>query len=184
MMRNNEIEQVDYLRDKAGLTYEEAINMLEKYDGDLTKCVVELERQGRIRPEGNPEWREPPCDSRRRRGPAFVLDWEGVKRVLFSRVSVRKGDLIITNLTVLAWLFVLFAAPWVLVVGVVATFLTGCKVKWNKNASDPNLDFHQFVGQAAENIRRTADSVVTAVKSEDAPIAPGGPADAQPSDPE
>ena len=163
-MKKHEIEQIDYLRDKAGLTYEEAIGLLEKNDGDLTKCVVELERQGRIRPERNPE-------GRKQRGAAFVLDWESIKRVLFSRVSVRKGDLIVTNLTVLAWLFVFFAAPWVFITGVIITFLTGCKVKWNKGAADPNLDFHGFVGQAYSNIRRTADSVTAAVKSEDAPIA-------------
>ena len=178
-MEKNQIEQIDYLREKAGLTYEEAIGMLEKHDGDLTKCVVELERQGRIRPEGNPEGRGCGGDSRKPRGSAFVLDWESIKRVLFSRVSVRKGDLIVTNLTVLAWLFVLFAAPWVLITGVVVTFLTGCKVKWNKNASDPNLDFHGFVGNAYANIRRTADSVTAAVKSEDAPIAPDSDAKEQ-----
>ena len=169
-MMKHEIEQIDYLREKAGLTYEEAINLLEKYDDDLTQCVVELERQGRIRPEGHAEGSY--GDERKRRGPAFVLDWESVKRVLFSRISVRKGDLIVTNLTVLAWLFVLFAAPWVLITGIVATFLTGCKIKWNKSATDPNLDFHGFVGQAYSNIRRTVDSVTAAVKSEDTPIAP------------
>ena len=171
-MKNYEIEQIDYLRDKAGLTYEEAIGLLEKHDGDLARCVVELEREGRIRPEGNAEERGYNGDARKRRSPAFVLDWESVKRVLFSRISVRKGDLIVTNLTVLAWLFVLFAAPWVLITGIVATFLTGCKIKWNKSATDPNLDFHGFVGQAYSNIRRTVDSVTAAVKSEDTPIAP------------
>lgn len=167
-MQKHEIEQIDYLRDKAGLTYEEAIDLLDKNGGDLTQCMVELERQGRVQPEGNPEERGGP----HRRGPAFVLDWESIKRVLFSRVSVRKGDLIVTNLTVLAWVFVAFSAPWVLIVGIIATFLTGCKIKWNKSAANPNLDFQGFVGQAYTNIRRTADSVSDAVKSEDAPIAP------------
>ena len=171
-MQKHEIEQIDYLRDKAGLTYEEAINLLEKNDGDLTKCVVELERQGRIRSEGNSEEQGFQGKGCKPRGAAFVLDWESIKRVLFSRISVRKGDLIVTNLTVLAWLFVFFAAPWVLFTGVIATFLTGCKIKWNKGASDPNLDFQGFVGQAYTNIRRTADSVTAAVKSEDTPIAP------------
>ena len=166
-MKKHEIEQIDYLREKAGLTYEEALGLLEKNDGDLAQCVVELERQGRIRPEGNSERGA----GRKARGAAFVLDWEGIKRVLFSRVSVRKGDLIVANLTMLAWLFVFFAAPWVFITGVIVTFLTGCKIKWNKGAADPNLDFHGFVGQAYGNIRRTADSVTAAVKSEDAPIA-------------
>lgn len=169
-MRKGTIEQIDYLRDKVGMTYEEAVDMLDRFDGDLAKCMVEVERQGRVRPDADPMGRDYYGDPRKGRRPAFVLDWESVKRVLFSRVSVRKGDTIVTNLTVLSWLFVMCAAPWVLVIGVIATFLTGCKIKWNKNAADPNLDFHSFVGQAAENIRRTTDSVVAAVKSEDAPI--------------
>jgi len=162
-MKRHEIDQIDYLRDKAGLTYEEALSLLEANDGDLAKCVVELERQGRIRPSGYPNGN---TDGRKQRG-AFVLDWAGIKRVLFSRVSVRRGDTIVANLTVLAWLFVLIAAPWVMITGVVATFLTGCKVKWNKNAAEPNLDFQGFVGQAYTNIRRTADSVSEAVKGEE-----------------
>jgi len=184
-MQDNRIEQIDYLRSKAGLTYEEAVAQLERYDGDLTQCMIELERQGRIRPASDQEATERQgysCDPHKHRGSAFVLDWEGIKRLLFSRVSVRKGDLIVTNLTVLAWLFVLIAAPWVLITGVIATFFTGCKIKWNKTATDPNLDIRVMMGQAAENIRRTADSFVTAVKSEDSPIAPSGHTDTAPQD--
>ena len=167
-----QIDQIDYLRDKTGMSYEEATDLLNKFDGDLAQCMVELERLGRIRPE-DPAWHAYRQGSPKCQRPAFVLDWEGIKRILFSRVSVRKGDTLVTNMTVLTWLFVLCAAPWLLVIGVAATFLTGCKVKWNKNAADPTLDIQAFVGQAANNIRRTASSVADAVKSEDASAKPG-----------
>ncbi len=164
-MNKGTIEQIDYLRDKAGLSYEEAVNMLEQFDGDLARCMVELERIGRIRPEDMPQ-----DSGRKHRGQGFGPDWSNVKRMLFSRVSVRKGDTLVANLTVISWLFVLLCAPWVLMVGVIAAFVTGCKIKWNKAAADPNLDFRDLMGHAAENIKNTADSVAAAVKSEDAPI--------------
>lgn len=48
-MANYTIEQVDYLREKADVSYEEAVSLLEQYQGDLTRCLIDLERNGRIR---------------------------------------------------------------------------------------------------------------------------------------
>jgi hypothetical protein len=44
------IEQIDYLREKAAISYEEAMETLKRFDGDLALCLVDLERRGRIKP--------------------------------------------------------------------------------------------------------------------------------------
>ncbi|MDR3050789.1 MAG: hypothetical protein LBU67_03605 [Oscillospiraceae bacterium] len=46
------VEQIDYLREKANVSYEEAMEVLERYDGDLARCLVDLERRGLLRPQG------------------------------------------------------------------------------------------------------------------------------------
>ncbi|MDO9534283.1 MAG: DUF4342 domain-containing protein [Bacillota bacterium] len=42
------LEQVEFLKDKAGLSYEEAMIILEKSDGDLLQALHMLEQQGKL----------------------------------------------------------------------------------------------------------------------------------------
>lgn len=46
------LEQVEKLREKAGLTYEEARQVLEQTGGDLLEALIQLERQGRLGSHG------------------------------------------------------------------------------------------------------------------------------------
>ena len=48
------LEQVERLREKSGLSYEEARDLLERCHGDLLDALIELERQGRLRPGAHP----------------------------------------------------------------------------------------------------------------------------------
>ena len=47
-MTNDMLQKTVYLRERADVTYEEAAQMLEKNDGDVVACLVELEKQGRV----------------------------------------------------------------------------------------------------------------------------------------
>ena len=42
------LEQVETLREKANLSYKEALELLEKTEGDLLKALALLEQEGRI----------------------------------------------------------------------------------------------------------------------------------------
>ena len=46
------IEDIEILRKKSGITYEEAVNLLEYHDGSLARALVDLERNGRLKGEG------------------------------------------------------------------------------------------------------------------------------------
>ncbi len=47
-MSGDMLEKADYLRERANVTYEEAMQLLEKNGGDVVASLVELEKQGRI----------------------------------------------------------------------------------------------------------------------------------------
>lgn len=47
-MSGDMLEKADYLRERANVTYEEAMQLLEKNNGDVVASLVELERQGRL----------------------------------------------------------------------------------------------------------------------------------------
>ncbi len=158
------MEQIDYLREKAAISYEEAVEVLEKNDGDLAHCMVDLERRGRLKPqvkkaggranynpfagmEGTAEQVYQKYQQSRSQGyqgqsqgtgerpKAFVLDPAWLKSTLFSRVVVRKNDTVVVNLPVLLILIAFILAFPVSVALVILTFLMGCTIKWERPAA-------------------------------------------------
>jgi hypothetical protein len=47
-MSGDILEKAEYLRERANVTYEEAMQLLEKNSGDVVASLVELEKQGRV----------------------------------------------------------------------------------------------------------------------------------------
>ena len=45
------IEDIEILRQKSGISYEEAVNLLEYHNGSLARALVDLEKNGRLRNE-------------------------------------------------------------------------------------------------------------------------------------
>jgi hypothetical protein len=195
MMAKYTLEQIDYLREKATISYEEAMETLERFDGDLARCLVDLERRGRIKPpprrpsqEGGQHYRYEyrneqaagwaghgrESNPSNHRGKAFVLDGEAVKGTLFSRVVVYKRDAVIADLSVAFLIFATFMAPHLMFAAVLLIFLMGYRVRWARKQEKPQRggDLYAFVDKAAANIRRTADSVAQAVKNEVRPQPP------------
>lgn len=63
-MSGDMLEKVDYLRDRANVTYEEAMQLLENNNGDVIASLVELEKQGRIyahQPDGRERGKAHDC---------------------------------------------------------------------------------------------------------------------------
>ena len=47
-MTDDMLQKTVILRERADVTYEEAMQLLEKNNGDVVACLVELEKQGRV----------------------------------------------------------------------------------------------------------------------------------------
>ena len=48
MTRNYTLEDIETLRSKASVSYEDAVALLDKYDGDIARALIELEKSGRL----------------------------------------------------------------------------------------------------------------------------------------
>jgi len=48
MMNNEMIQNIEYLREKANVSYEEAMELLQNSNGDVMRAMIELEKQGRL----------------------------------------------------------------------------------------------------------------------------------------
>ena len=42
-------EDIEILRQKSGISYEEAVNLLEYHNGSLARALVDLEKNGRLK---------------------------------------------------------------------------------------------------------------------------------------
>lgn len=179
-MANYTVEQIEYLREKAYLTYEEALEVLERFNGDLTRCLVDLERRGRIRPaprSGAPRPKtraqKPEPDfgrsSAKREAPkGRDADWHGIfSTFLHTNFIVTKDGGTIANLPALFVLLVFLFAPHVMIPSILLMFVLGCRVNLKTARKDGSVEeeIRNIVDNAAENIRKTADSFAEAAKS-------------------
>ena len=58
------IEDIELLRKKSGLSYQEAVALLDYHNGSLARAIIDLEKSGRlkkeedIQKEGTEQWEE------------------------------------------------------------------------------------------------------------------------------
>ena len=140
MSKNYSIEDVETLRSKAGISYEEAVSLLDKYDGDLARALIELEKRGQVNEKADFKF-----DAEE------IVEW--VKKMwhkgMNTRVVIeRKGETLV-NLPVIFLILMLMLGAHAVIVAAVIMLLTGCSVSLrgeNKKAQTI------IKGDEAENI--------------------------------
>ena len=140
-MAHYTIEDIEILRQKSGISYEEAVNLLEYHNGSLARALVDLEKNGRIR-----DARE--ATSRRGKRGSNVFN-----HLFRMRVKATKGTIPIMNLSALFMIFVLLVAPWVLIIGGLVALVLGYRFSVERNSPE-------FSRESLENIVRNAGSNV------------------------
>ena len=50
-MERYTIQDIEFIRRKSGISYQEAVALLDYHNGNVTRALVDLERNGRIKPE-------------------------------------------------------------------------------------------------------------------------------------
>ncbi|GHU74082.1 hypothetical protein AGMMS49992_14540 [Clostridia bacterium] len=168
------LDKVEYLRSKADISYEEALSMLERFDGDLTRVLIELERANRIRPAApqfancGPAFRQYAPHSRVGFGTDQALPprrhrnhFERVVKMLFhNNLQVtRDGDMIM-NLPVICYIVLLLFAPHITIIGVVLILLFGCHIGMKRMPrSFSQQDVADFASHAVENVHSTINNI-------------------------
>ena len=114
------LEDVETLRGKTGVSYEEAVSLLDKYDGDMARALIELEKRGQLGGKG------------------FCInvngDTAGTIRNLWrkgcdTRVVVEREGETLVNLSVLFMLLALLLGWRLVVVAALLALALGCRVK-------------------------------------------------------
>ncbi len=144
------IEDVEILRQKSGISYEEAVNLLEYHNGSLARALVDLEKNGRIKDE-KPKAANPAGSRRGARGVNFLYRL---------RLKVCKGEVTICNLSSLFVLFVVLVAPWVAVISLILTLVLGYRTSIERDSAEFSRDnLEDIVRHAGDNVRQTVSGI-------------------------
>ena len=182
------LEQVERLREKADISYEEARAVLEQCGGDLLEALILLERQGRTRAPGGGGFfttqpgggtagvtdlvlTEPPPGQKkaRREGSGF---WAQLRELLYAGLNLlrhslsnqfevwRHGELM-TSLPVLILIILVIVAFWITIPLVIVGHFFGCQYRF----SGPDLN-QERVNEVMDKVSHTVGDVVDQVKEE------------------
>ena len=135
------IEDIEILRQKSGISYEEAVNLLEYHNGSLARALVDLERNGRLK------------SGQANSSATFHTLFNKLYR---TRLLIRRGETSVLNLSILFLLLVLITAPHILIIGLIASLLLGYRISIHRNAAgfaDGDLD--DMIHNARSNFQQS-----------------------------
>ena len=140
------IEDIEILRQKSGISYEEAVNLLEYHNGSLARALVDLEKNGRLKNDS--------ASQPRHKG------LKGLFQTLYSlRLKVKKGDVTIVNLSSLFMILALAIAPYLCVVGLILALVLGYRFSVERGSKAFASDtFDDIVKNARSNVQSTVQS--------------------------
>ncbi len=154
------IEDIELIRRKSGISYQEAVALLDYHNGNVARALVDLERNGRIRDESEvPHAGSTPPSStgagkQNNQSSLMALINKGYR----ARIKVHRNDTQILNISLLFALLTLLISPHIAIIGVIASLALGYKFSFEKHdhAFDgENLE--RTVRNAAENVRSTVN---------------------------
>lgn len=122
---NITLEQIDELRNRVNVTYEEAKSTLEKNDGDLIKSIIELEKKKGTKDKPN-----------NKGGFTSFVD-----KLLELKMSVKSknGDTLL-NVPLVLVLLAFLVAFWVVVPLLLIAVMTSCKIKVYRDRNSINMN--------------------------------------------
>lgn len=162
------IEQVEKLREKANVSYEEAKAALEASGGDMLDAIIYLEKQGKVEPPQNngtyvsekPEaeqTQEQQTSSSYQNGETFsglvrkLLRWIGrlIARGNKNTFEVWRKEKVIISMPVTVLILLLIFAFWVTVPILVIGLFAGCRYIF-KGADLENTGVNKMMDSAAK----------------------------------
>lgn len=117
------LEDIETLRSKTGVGYEEAVSLLEKYDGDIARALVELEKRGRLG-HGNVF-----SDFAANRGRAEDFFGKWWRLGCETRVIVERGGEQLVNLSALFVILAIILGWKLMLVSAVLALVMNCRVR-------------------------------------------------------
>ena len=152
-MASYTIEDIELIRKKSGISYQEAVALLDYHNGNVARALVDLERNGRIKPESQQKASSSSSgSSQHSRGTLSRL----LSKFYRFRLKVKKGDIVIANLSLLFSLLALMVSPHLVIIAAILVLILGYRVSFDKNDCDfASANLEKMVRNAADNVKST-----------------------------
>lgn len=148
MMNEDMIRNIDYLREKANVSYEEAMTLLERNDNNVMRALVELEQQGRVytqaqaesanAQQGPSDWQKRQNEKREAKEKAASFFQRAFQTRLVVERKQEDGDkATVANLSVPFVIGATIIAPYLAVATAAITLVCGYQVKVKKEDRKP-----------------------------------------------
>ena len=162
-MASYTIEDIEMLRKKSGITYQEAVALLDYHDGNLARALIDLEKNGRLK-------EEPKMESTSRAYTGHDTDKRNetkqkalniLQKLYRCRIKVSKGKTPIVNFSVLFGALCLILAPHMTIFGFILSLILGYQFSFTKLDEDFASDsLEKMVRNAAQNAKNSVSSAV------------------------
>ena len=162
------IEDIELLRKRSGLSYQEAVALLDYHSGSLARALIDLEKHGRLREEfiDEKEGRKTMSENNKKnetREKTLNL----LQKLYRTRVKIRKGETSIFNVSVIFAGLCLLFAPHMTIAGIIVSLILGYQFSFT--SMDPDFaseNLEKMVKNAAQNARSSVSSVVQTIQHE------------------
>lgn len=181
-MASYTIEDIELIRRKSGVSYQEAVALLDYHNGNVARALVDLERNGRIKPESERPRRGAKEGQNGEKGAMGLLT-----RLYRFRLKVRKGSVVILNLSLLFSILALLISPHLVIIGAILMLILGYHVSFSRQDQDfASENLARMVRNAGENVRDTVGDFARGFENvfSDGPSKPADEAEAPAEQPE
>lgn len=149
------LEQIDELRKRANVSYEDAKYALEQSEGNLIEALVYLEKQNKIRPEENPY-----CENR-----FFKKLKQLIKKGNEAKLIVKKEDTVVLNICVtLGVILTIVATPFV-ITALILALITNHKIRIQKK-NDEDLEVNKIFDKMSVAVSKVTTKITEEMKTE------------------
>lgn len=158
------IEDIELIRRKSGITYQEAVSLLDYHNGNVARALVDLERNGRIKPEAGQTTRKAAATGSNASGAkkssakSDLVDL--ITKLYRARIKVHKDGTPIVNLSVLFSALSLIIAPHIVILGAIVSLVLGYKFSFTKSdAAFAGENLERMVRSAADNVKSSVSDI-------------------------
>lgn len=152
-MERYTIEDIELIRRKSGISYQEAVALLDYHNGNVARALVDLERNGRIKPES--------AQHAYGKGSARKTGFSNLMTRLYQcRLKIKKGSIPILNLSLLFSVVALIISPHLVILGIILCLILGYHISFVKRDADfATENLERMVKNAAQNVKSSVGDI-------------------------
>ncbi|GCD10260.1 DUF4342 domain-containing protein [Clostridium tagluense] len=149
------LEQIDELRKRANVSYEDAKAALEQNDGDLLCALVYLEKQNKIKPDEIPS-----SESK-----FFKKVKKLIKKGNETKIIVKKDDAVVLNICVTLGVIITIVATPIVITALILALATNHKIRIQKKNNE-DLEVNSIFDKMSLAVNKVTTKITEEMKSE------------------